>query len=132
MKQLLPALAIIIFASCKESATALTEKITGSDSMAINWFKGDGSMDTVISVQMIRDKASINTLAKMAGGYVQKSKPCGYDGSIHFFKINQVIQDIRFRMNDASCTQFEFILDHKPYTTELTAEAKQLLQSLRH
>lgn len=131
MRYILPALLVTILASCKETASKLTAKITDSDSMAINWFKGDGTMDTVIAVKMIRDKAAINSLAKMAGGAVQKGKNCGYDGSLHFFKASQVIQDIRFRMNDAACTQFEFILEHQPYTTALNEEAKKLLESLR-
>lgn len=99
--------------------------------MAINWFKGDGSMDTVIAVKIIKDKNIINQLAKLAGGTVQSNTNCGYDGSLHFFKMDRVIQDIRFRMNDKNCLQFDFVLEGKPYSTGLNAEAKTLLQSLR-
>ena len=100
--------------------------------MAINWFKGDGTMDSVVAVKIIKDKATINTLAKMAGGNVTEKKNCGYDGSLHFFKVDQVIQDVRFRMNDAQCSHFEFVLDGKTYITELKPESKTLLESLRH
>lgn len=99
--------------------------------MAINWFKGDGSMDTVVAVKIIRDKNSINQLAKLAGGNVNSKTNCGYDGSLHFFKMDKVIQDIRFRMNDENCLHFEFVLEGKPYSTGLNAEARTLLQSLR-
>ncbi len=99
--------------------------------MAINWFKGDGTMDSVVAVKIIKDKGIIGTIAKMAGGHITEKKNCGYDGSLHFFKANQVVQDIRFRMNDAQCTHFEFLLDGKIYVTELKPESKTLLQSLR-
>ncbi len=99
--------------------------------MAINWFKGDGTMDTVVAVKIIKDKNIINTLAKMAGGYVTDKTGCGYDGSLHFFKLNQVIQDIRFRFTDAQCAHFEFIIDNKSYKTGLNQEAVALLQSLK-
>ncbi len=130
MKYILFILTLIVFTSCKQPVTQLPAKVAASDSMAINWFKGDGTMDTVTGVNIIKDKNSIGTLAKMAGGYVTEKKNCGYDGSLHFFKDNQVIQDVRFRMNDAQCTHFEFVLDGKLYVTELKPEAKTLLESL--
>lgn len=130
MKYILFILSIAAFSSCKQSVTQLPAKIADSDSMAINWFKGDGTMDTVTAVKIIKDKKAISALAKMAGGTVTEKKNCGYDGSLHFFKANQVIQDVRFRMNDAQCAHFEFVLDGKPYTTELQPEAKSLLESL--
>lgn len=99
--------------------------------MAINWYKGDGSMDTVTAVKIIKDKNSINQLAKLAGGNVTETRSCGYDGSLHFFKLDKVIQDIHFRMNDENCLHFDFVLDGKRYSTALNADAKKLLQSLR-
>lgn len=123
---------LVGFTSCKQSVTQLPAKVIDSDSMAINWFKGDGTMDSVVAVKIIKDKATINTLAKMAGGNVTEKKNCGYDGSLHFFKVDQVIQDVRFRMNDAQCSHFEFVLDGKIYITELKPESKTLLESLRH
>jgi hypothetical protein len=130
MKYFFIMLAISVLASCKQSVTGLPAKIIESDSMAINWFKGDGSMDTVITVKIIKDKTTINTLAKMAGGYVTTIKNCGYDGSLHFFKMDRVIQDITFRVNNEACNHFSFVLNGQAYTTELGAEAKALLSKL--
>ena len=121
----------MFFISCNESVTKLTEKITGADSLAINYFKGDGTMDSVIAVKIIADKNKINQLAKLAGGHTTKNSNCGFDGSLHFFKNNQVIQDIQFRMNDTECAHFSFKLEGKLYSTELPDEAKALLQSLK-
>ncbi len=119
------------FFSCKQSVTKLSDKIVDSDSVAINWFKGDGSMDTVMTVKIIKDKNAINQLAKMAGGQVTESFKCGYDGTLHFFKMNKVIQDIRFRMNDEQCSNFSFMLEGQGYNTKLTTAAKTLLKTLR-
>jgi hypothetical protein len=121
----------ILFTSCKNAVTQLTAKIIDADSMAINYFKGDGSMDTVVAVKIIRNKEQVNQLAKMAGGTITDNFKCGYDGSLHFFKMSKVIQDIDFRMNDVQCMHFSFMLEGKLYATALSPEAKQLLESLR-
>ncbi len=131
MKYLAIVLICTSFISCKQSVTQLSAKIIDSDSMAINYFKGDGSMDTVIAVKIIRNKDQINQLAKMAGGHATDNFKCGYDGSLHFFKMGKVIQDIDFRMNDVQCMHFSFMLEGKLYTTGLSPEAKQLLEGLR-
>ena len=126
-----PLIIIILFTSCKNAVTQLTAKVVDSDSMAINYFKGDGSMDTVVAVKIIRNKSQVNQLAKMAGGNVTDNFKCGYDGSIHFFKTGKVIQDIDFRMKDVQCMYFSFMLEGKLYATSLSPEAKQLLENLR-
>jgi hypothetical protein len=131
MKFLVPVICCLIFISCKESVTQLTEKVTGADSLAINYFKGDGTMDTVVAVRIIADKNKISQLAKLAGGHTIQNSNCGFDGSLHFFKNNQVIQDIQFRMNDAQCAHFSFKLEGKLYNTELSPEAKELLLLLK-
>lgn len=131
MKYFAVILISLSFISCTQSVTQLSAKIADSDSMAINYFKGDGSMDIVIAVKIIRNKGQINQLAKMAGEHTDDNYKCGYDGSIHFFKMNKVIQDIDFRMNDVHCMHFSFMLEGKLYATILSPEAKQLLENLR-
>ena len=131
MKYLIVVITCLFFVACKESVPQLTEKITNADSLAINYFKGDGSMDTVVAVKIIADKNKINQLAKIAGGHTTEIFNCGYDGSLHFFKNNRVIQDIDFRMNDPKCTHFSFTMEGKLYSTELSTEAKELILSLK-
>jgi len=99
--------------------------------MAINYFKGDGTMDTVVAVKIISDKKKLNQLAKLAAGSVVENGNCGFDGSLHFFKGNQVIQDLNFRMNDSKCNQFTFRLGGKVYFTQLNSEAKELIESFK-
>lgn len=101
--------------------------------MAINYFKGDGTMDTVIAVKIIRDKQAIEQMATLiAERPIVKSSQCkGYDGSIHFFKMNQVVQDIDFRMEADDCMYFSFLQFGKLQTTALPGEAKNLISSYK-
>lgn len=122
---------IIIIYSCRQSVNQFAVKTVNADSIAINYFTGDGKMDTVTSVKIIRDKDKINQLAKMISGYTTGAFKCGSDGSIHFFKNNAVIQDVYFRMNDVQCMHFSFMLEGKMYNTELNPEGRQLLEGLK-
>ena len=70
-------------------------------------------------------------LAGFAGSSSKENFKCGYDGSLHFFKMNRIIQHVNFRMNDVQYMHFSFILKGKLYTTQLLPEAKQLLDGLR-
>ena len=128
---LLPSLLVFLIA-CHTTNTKIKEHISGADSVAINYFKGDGSMDTVAAVKIISDKKIIEQLVNLiAVSTMSDINKCGYDGSLHFFKQNKVIQDIDFRMNDMNCMQFSFLQDGQLVATALTPEAKQLLESVR-
>jgi hypothetical protein len=111
--------------------TGIKELVQTSDSVAINFFKGDGTRDTVVKVMILRDKKQVRDLA----GYIEsgtiENVNCGYDGSIHFFKNNMVVKDIDFRMNDAQCMHFSFVLDKNIYSTKLSAEAKTFLEAVK-
>jgi len=120
---------IVIFASCSKP-TGVRELIADSDSAAINFFKGDGSMDTVVHVAILRNKKEIEDLAAFIESGTTENFKCGYDGSLHFFKNNAVVKDIDFRMNDAGCMHFSFTMNGKLYSTKLSAAAKQFLQSV--
>ena len=120
---------LVIFSSCTWS-TGIKELVSNSDSAAINFFKGDGTMDTVVHVAILRNKKEIDNLANFIESGTTENLKCGYDGSLHFFKNNMVIKDIDFRMNDSKCMNFYFVMNGKSYTTKLSAAAKQFLQSL--
>jgi len=133
MKKSLVLLSVVIaLAACNNSNEKIKERITGSDSVAINYFKGDGSIDTVIAVKIIRDTKTINELATLIAAKKSSGNfKCGYDGSLHFFKMSRVIQDVNFKMNDANCLHFSFPQEGKITATRLSPEAKQLLESLK-
>ncbi|MEO5888755.1 MAG: hypothetical protein ABIQ31_00820 [Ferruginibacter sp.] len=133
MKQMLCILiAASLLPACNQPNTAIKERISNSDSVAINYFRGDGTMDTVVMVKIIRNKEQIERLsALISQNSVTGNNKCGYDGSLHFFKMNQVIQDIDFRMATGDCMFFSFLQLGKPQATELSQDAKALINSFR-
>ncbi len=133
MKKYIVITAAVLFSSCNHAGKALKEKITGADSVAINFFKGDGSMDTVTAVKIISDKTIMQQLTDAATAQTATAKTgCGYDGSIHFFRNNMVVQDIDFRMNSDDCNQFTFVIGGENMATALSGDAKTLLQQVKN
>jgi len=123
---------LIFFTACTNPNTKIKERINNSDSIVINYFKGDGTMDTVVAVKIVRDKKIISQLSDLIiASSAAVNLTCGYDGSLHFFKKNMVIQDIDFRMNDVNCMFFTFKQDGAFIATKLFPEAKVLLESIR-
>lgn len=129
MKYFFAVMPAVFLFSCT-NPTGIKEVITSADSVAINYFKGNGSMDTVVNMVMLKDKVQINKLADYIETPATANFKCGYDGSLHFFKRDMVVQDIDFRMNDVQCMYFSFLLKGKVFTTVLSPEAKQFLQSV--
>lgn len=114
--------------ACNKPNKKIEERINNADSIVINYFKGDGTMDAVIAVKIVRDKKIIDQLSSLiSASSTIVNKKCGYDGSLHFFKKNSVAQDIDFRMNDATCMYFTFLQEGKTAATVLSPEAKKLL-----
>ena len=122
---------LLAFTSCSKP-TGIKELLLSSDSAAINFFKGDGSMDTVYQFAMIRDKKRLESLAGYIESGTENVKPCGYDGSVHFFKNNIVLKDIDFRMNQPDCMHFSFVLNGQLFTTKLSMDAKQFLETVNN
>ncbi|MEO7767508.1 MAG: hypothetical protein ABIS01_08785 [Ferruginibacter sp.] len=133
MKKILFILAAIYaLPACNHKNKEIQERIANSDSVAINYFKGDGTMDSVVVVKIIKDRQAIEQLVGYIAERSVKGKlECGYDGSLHFFKMNSVIQDIDFRMNAEGCMLFSFLQNGKPQATALNESAKELINSLR-
>ena len=89
-------------------------------------------MDTVVAVKIIRDKKIITDLSTVISASAAKPDvKCGYDGSLHFFKNNMVVQDIDFRVNDAACRYFTFRQEGELKATVLSDYASRLLQAMR-
>ena len=122
----------ILLTACSSSNKELKEHITHADSIAINFFKGDGTMDTVVAVKFVRDPQQIEQMVNLISQKSAKGNSnCGYDGSLHFFKMNKVIQDIDFRMNADDCMYFSFLFSGQRQATSLSTEAKALINSFR-
>lgn len=120
-----------VIAACNSRNNIVYEQINQSDSVAINFFKGDGTMDTVVTVRIVRDSSTIAALADyVTAGNSEMQHTCGYDGSIHFFKNNTVVRDIYFSNAD-SCRLFFFTDRGKRVGTTLPVAAAALIQSIR-
>ncbi|MFM2358366.1 MAG: hypothetical protein RLY16_359 [Bacteroidota bacterium] len=134
MKRILPVIIVIstVFISCKQQHVALNDKIKGSDSVAINFFKGDGTMDSVQKVVIVRDAATINRLTALIAADQQKlQKDAGNDASLHFFKMNRVVQDVYYSAHQPNSSQFTFRLQNGYEATSVSKEVKALLDTLR-
>jgi len=132
MKYFLFIIIIAALSACHHSDKTIKTIISNSDSIAINYFTGDGNVDTVTVVRIIHDKDTMMQLSNLiAEKLVDIRSNCGYDGSIHFFKNDIVVQDIKFRMNDDNCMLFTFIEDGKLTATAVSPAAKELLLKLK-
>ena len=122
----------MVFSSCGHHEKELESRIIHPDSIAINYFTGDGKMDSVTSVAIVHDSTAINQLVSeiVSSKRVTKSD-CGYDGSLHFFKRDTVVQDIPFRMNNPSCMQLVFRENQNPVALLLSEKAKELLLNMQ-
>jgi hypothetical protein len=131
MKRILTAFVVLaFFAACNE-ATGIKDFVAGSDSVAINFYKGDGSMDSVVKVVILRDSVQVSTLAGFIEAKQTHHNKCGVDGSLHFFKRDVVLKDVDFTLDEAGCMQFSFFMNGKSYYTELSTKAKGFLSGLK-
>ncbi|HMG83662.1 MAG TPA: hypothetical protein VK559_11550 [Ferruginibacter sp.] len=131
---LIASILVCLTACHRGTNTALKTLTVDADSVAINYFRGDGSVDTVVAVKILRDKNDINQLVNFITENSTSAKAnCGYDGTIHFFRQDSVVQDIYFRMNDANCMLFSFRNGEKwnMASTILSGEAKAFLQAIK-
>jgi hypothetical protein len=132
--KIVPLFVITLFyaTACNRPNEKIKEYINTTDSVAINFFKGDGTTYTVVAVKMVRNKKVIEDLSSIISASAAKPPvKCGYDGSLHFFKNNRVMQDIGFRMNDAACMYFTFKQEGELKASVLSKEAFELLQNIR-
>jgi hypothetical protein len=118
--------------SCNNVHQPTRTLLNNTDSIAINFFTGDGKMDSVTAVSIIKDKVTIENIVQQATASIfTNKKTCGYDGSLHFFKSNRVVLDIWFKKNDPTCNAFEFTYNGKLVHTTLTSEMATMLHSFQ-
>jgi hypothetical protein len=63
-------------------------------------------MDTVINSIMLKDKSQMNRMAGYIETTTTENFKCVYNGSLHFFKRNMVVQHIDFYTDDVRCMHF--------------------------
>lgn len=132
MKIYVAIIIILVAASCNNVHQPTRTLLENTDSIAINYFTGDGKMDSVTKLYIIKDKIAIANIVQHATASVfTNKKTCGYDGSLHFFKSNRVVLDIWFKKNDPLCNAFEFVYNGKLVHTKLTSEMATMLHSFQ-
>lgn len=121
-------IAIICFSACHRPS-GIKEVISGADSVAISYYTGNGKIDSVTKVIILRKHDEMEKLATYIESDQVAQNNCGYDGALHFFKSNTVIKPVYFRSNDVNCMHFSFMMDGNSFFTKLSPEAKQFLQT---
>ncbi|UAY52365.1 hypothetical protein [Ferruginibacter albus] len=131
MKKIIIALSIIAIAmSCNHPDKELKATIANADSVYVQYFSGD--QNNVATIRSIKNTDTLNKLTEaITATTINGKSNCGYDGSIHFFKNNVVVQDVYFKMNNEDCSQFTFIQNNRSAATKLSADAKKLLTELK-
>ncbi len=121
----------LLFNACHTPDNTLRAFLSGTDSVAINYFTGDGRMNTVKAVKIIKERQNIEKLIKeCTAEKLKEEKRCGVDGSLHFFRHDTVIADIYFRMNDEKCRRFWYVFKGKSAATRLGSNASALLANI--
>lgn len=128
------AIVIILFilTACNNVHQPTRMLLENADSIAINYFTGDGKMDSVTQVYMLKDKVVIaNIIQQTTSSIFTNNDVCGYDGSLHFFKNNRVVLDMWFKKNNTKCNAVEFTYNGKLIHTKLTNEMAAILTSFQ-
>ena len=110
MKKILPAFIMIMtVAGCKQSPTK--QSFSSADSVVIH-FKDEQAAVVTKTVQTAESKA-INRIIEFMDARETEQFKCGYDGKMFFYNKGQKIQEVDFKMKDASCNHFSFLLNGK-------------------
>jgi hypothetical protein len=122
---------IILLTACHSYNKQLKTVVENADSIAINYYRGNGTDDTVMSVIIIRDEQQIDQLVR----YVSEDGPvgpdsCGVDGAIYFFKNDSVVQRVDFALSRSTCNYFSYEQNGKNVCTLYSDSAKTLLARL--
>lgn len=121
-----------LLASCSRSDTAWRERMVQIDSVAINFFPGDGTMDSVTKVMVVRDTATIDSIRKWmtAEKSSKPSKPCGPQASFHFFAMGKVMHDAEVTTSDCGLIQYRW--QGQTYFNKLPGEMLRWMEAQRN
>ena len=117
-----------IFISCTNSGSPISQQLSGSDSLVINFNKPQtNNIDkTVTTIENTAIKKLINYVdSKSAETY-----KCGYDGNLLFYKKGILLGDVSFNYSGEGCHHFIMDVDGKLNPTTMSNEAASFLKSL--
>jgi hypothetical protein len=135
MKSLQVVSAVVVllfcFAACSQPDKAWRTRLVHIDSVAINMFPGNGSMDSVLGVTVIRDKGTIDSICRwVTEAQADKpSTPCGPQASLHFFSRGMVMHDAE--LGTAACGVLNYRFQGKVHYTRIPQPFAQWLDIQR-
>jgi hypothetical protein len=115
-----------LFCSCKQSA--VKQSFSSADSVVIH-FKDEQAGTISKTVQTAEAKAIDRIIEFMDAKETEQFK-CGYDGKMFFYNKGQQIQEVDFKMKDATCNHFAFLLNGKLTSTKMSNEAVDFFDAL--
>jgi hypothetical protein len=127
MKWINPVLVLsIIISSCSQSA--VSKKLSGSDSLVINFNKPD--TDSIIKTVTTTEKNAIRKVIHFVDGKETEKLKCGFDGILVFYKQGIELPPIVFKYKKNDCRHFLMEVDGKVLNIKMSREAADFLQSL--
>lgn len=116
----------IFFSSCKQSA--ITSSFSAADSLVI-YFKNEQAGEITKTVQAAESKA-ISRVIEFIDAKESEAFKCGYDGKMFFYNKGEKMQEVDFKMKDATCNHFSFLLNGKLVNTKMSSEAADFFDAL--
>lgn len=118
--------AVILFCSCKQSA--IKQSFSSADSVVIH-FKDEQAEVITKTVQTAESKA-INRIIEFINAKATEQFKCGYDGKMFFYNKGQQMQEVDFKIKDAACNHFTFLINGKITSTRMSDEAVDFFNAL--
>ena len=131
MRSFIISLFIIALASCKQSA--ITKNFSSADSLVIH-FKDEQAGHITRTVKTGKSdlgfRQAINRVIEFMDSKEIELSKCGYDGKMFFYKDDNKMQEVDFKMKNDSCNHFAFLLNGKLISTKMNSEAADFFSAL--
>ena len=118
---------IVFFASSCSENSEVTKKLSGCDSLVINFF-APGS-DMISKSVATADKKAINRVSEFVSAKETEAFKCGYSGSLHFYERGKMVSDVSFSYSEG-CRHFLLDVKGKLTSTTMSNEAADFLKGL--
>lgn len=118
--------AISLITAC--SSSAISKKLSGSDSLVINFYAAHS--ESILKTVSATEGKAIRKVIHFVDSRSTEQFKCGYDGNLIFFSNGQPLLPAMFKYKEKDCRHFIFELDGKLMSTKMNNEAADFLESL--
>jgi hypothetical protein len=119
-------IAIVFLFGCKQSD--IGKSFSSSDSLVVH-FK-DEQAGIVTKTVQTAEAAAIKKIIGFIDASAIENFKCGYDGKMVFYSKGEQVQEVDFKMKDASCRHFSLLVNEKLISAKMSDEAVSFLESL--